>query len=103
MSPNNDSSSYRADMVSRIYGLFFTMSCSRGLGSGMDSRSESDGQEDNDDHTVPLLHGAGDGSHGSMTGRPGLEGANSDAEDLPTMGRVPLDASARLEAQGLGA
>lgn len=79
------------------------MSSSRGLGSGMDSRSESDGQEDNDDHTVPLLHGAGDGSHGSMTGRPGLEGANSDAEDLPTMGRVPLDASARLEAQGLGA
>ncbi|XP_078367466.1 uncharacterized protein LOC144651409 isoform X2 [Oculina patagonica] len=73
---------------------------SRGLGSGMDSRSESDGHEDNEDNTLPLLHGAGDGSNGS-TGRPGLEGANSDVEDLPNQGGLPLDASTRLETQGI--
>ena len=80
----------------------FAMLSSRGLGSGMDSRSESDGHEDSDDNTLPLLHGAGDGSNSSSTRRPGLEGGNSDAEDLATMNRVPLDASSRLEAQGLG-
>ena len=74
---------------------------SRGLGSGMDSRSESDGHEDNDENTLPLLHGAGDGSNGSA-GRPGLEGANSDVEDLPTQGGLPLDVSSRLETQGIG-
>ena len=67
----------------------------------MDSRSESDGHEDNDDNTLPLLHGAADGSNGS-TGRPGLEGANSDVEDLPNQGGLPLDASTRLETQGIG-
>ena len=67
----------------------------------MDSRSESDGHEDNDDRTPPLLHAAGDGSNGS-TGRPGLEGANSDAEDLPTVVGMPLDVGIRLEAPGLG-
>lgn len=67
----------------------------------MDSRSESDGHEDNDDNTMPLLHGAGDGSNGSA-GRPGLEGANSDAEDFPAQGVLLLDASPRLETQGIG-
>ena len=67
----------------------------------MDSRSESDGHEDNDDNTMPLLHGAGDGRNGSA-GRPGLEGANSDAEDFPAQGVLPLDASSRLETQGIG-
>ena len=82
-----------------IKGFFH---CSgRGLGSGMDSRSESDGHEDNDENTLPLLHGAGDGSNGSA-GRPGLEGANSDVEDLPVQGGLPLDASSRLETQGIG-
>lgn len=79
----------------------FSFGSSRGLGSGMDSRSESDGHEDNEDNTLPLLHGAGDGSNGS-TGRPGLEGANSDVEDLPNQGGLPLDASTRLETQGIG-
>lgn len=67
----------------------------------MDSRSESDGHEDNDENAIPLLHGAGDGSNGSA-GRPGLEGANSDVEDLPTQGGLPLDLSSRLETQGIG-
>jgi len=67
----------------------------------MDSRSESDGHEDNDENAMPLLHGAGDGSNGSA-GRPGLEGANSDVEDLPTQGGLPLDLSSRLETQGIG-
>lgn len=67
----------------------------------MDSRSESDGHEDNDENLLPLLHGAGDSGNGS-TGRPGLEGANSDVEDLPIQGGLPLDASTRLETQGLG-
>lgn len=81
--------------------MFFCTS-SRGLGSGMDSRSESDGHEENEDNnTLSLLHAAGDGSNGSA-GRPGLEGANSDAEDIPTIGGLPLDASSRLETQGLG-
>lgn len=80
----------------------FVFHCSsRGLGSGMDSRSESDGHEDNDENTLPLLHGAGDGRSNSA-GRPGLEGANSDVEDLPTQGGFPLDASSRLETQGIG-
>ena len=80
--------------------MFFCTS-SRGLGSGMDSRSESDGHEENEDNTLSLLHAAGDGSNGSA-GRPGLEGANSDAEDTPSIGGLPLDTSSRLEAQGLG-
>lgn len=67
----------------------------------MDSRSESDGHEDNEEVTLPLLHGAGDGSNGS-TGRPGLEGANSDVEDLPVQSGPPLDASTRQETQGIG-
>ena len=67
----------------------------------MDSRSESDGHEDNDENTLPLLHGAGDGRSNSA-GRPGLVGANSDVEDLPTQGGLPLDASSRLETQGIG-
>ena len=89
-----------------VHGKFFHQECSlctssRGLGSGMDSRSESDGHEEDEDNTLPLLHAAGDGSNGSA-GRPGLEGANSDAEDIPSVGRLPLDASSGLEAQGLG-
>ena len=75
---------------------FFTSS--RGLGSGMDSRSESDGQEGSEDNTLSMLHAPGDGSNG----RPGLEGGNSDAEDVPTVTGLPIDASNRLEAQGLG-
>ena len=67
----------------------------------MDSRSESDGHEDNDSNTPPVLHASGDGSNGNAS-RPGLEGANSDAEDLPGTGGLPLDTSIRLEAQGLG-
>ncbi|XP_068724654.1 centrosomal protein of 192 kDa-like isoform X2 [Montipora capricornis] len=70
---------------------------SRGLGSGMDSCSESDGQEGSEDNTVSMLHAPGDGSNG----RPGLEGGNSDAEDVPTVSGLPIDASNRLEAQGL--
>lgn len=67
----------------------------------MDSRSESDGHEDSDGSTPPLVHAAGDGSN-NTTGRPGLEGANSDVEDIPSVGRLPLDTSSRLETQGLG-
>ena len=67
----------------------------------MDSRSESDGHEDNDEDTSPLLHGAGDGSNDS-TGRPGLEGANSDVEDLQFQNRPSLDASNRQETQAIG-
>lgn len=64
----------------------------------MDSRSESDGQESSDDNTLSIPHVTGDGSNG----RPGLEGANSDAEDLPAVNGLPLDTSNRLETQGLG-
>ena len=87
----------------QLYGYLKCSFCvsSRGLGSGMDSRSESDGHEGSDSTTPPLLHAAGDGSN-DTTGRPGLEGANSDAEDIPSVGRLPLDTSSRLEAQGLG-
>ena len=64
----------------------------------MDSRSESDGQESSDDNTLSIPHVTGDGSNG----RPGLEGANSDTEDLPAVNGLPLDTSNRLETQGLG-
>lgn len=67
----------------------------------MDSRSESDGHEDNDEDTSPLLHGAGDGSNDSR-GRPGLEGANSDVEDLQLQNGPSLDASNRQETQAIG-
>ncbi|XP_074619097.1 uncharacterized protein LOC141877946 isoform X2 [Acropora palmata] len=77
--------------------IFSQSFSSRGLGSGMDSRSESDGQESSDDNTLSILHVTGDGSNG----RPGLEGANSDAEDLPAVNGLPLDTSNRLETQGL--
>ena len=87
--------------TSKTSGNSALCTSSRGLGSGMDSRSESDGHEEDEDNTLPLLHAAGDGSNGSA-GRPGLEGANSDAEDIPSVGRLPLDASSGLEAQGLG-
>ncbi|XP_022796822.1 uncharacterized protein LOC111335223 isoform X4 [Stylophora pistillata] len=73
---------------------------SRGLGSGMDSRSESDGQEDCDEVTSPPLHGAGDGSN-DITGRPGLEGANSDVEDLQIQNGPSLDANNRQETQAI--
>ena len=79
-----------------LFGLLLISS--RGLGSGMDSRSESDGQESSDDNTLSIPHVTGDGSNG----RPGLEGANSDAEDLPAVNGLPVDTSNRLETQGLG-
>lgn len=82
--------------ISYFFGLFLISS--RGLGSGMDSRSESDGQESSDDNTLSIPHVTGDGSNG----RPGLEGANSDTEDLPAVNGLPLDTSNRLETQGLG-
>ena len=86
-------------IVELIYCLFgLLLISSRGLGSGMDSRSESDGQESSDDNTLSIPHVTGDGSNG----RPGLEGANSDAEDLPAVNGLPLDTSNRLETQGLG-
>ena len=67
----------------------------------MDSRSESDGQEDCDEVTSPPLHGAGDGSN-DITGRPGLEGANSDVEDLQIQNGPSLDANNRQETQAIG-
>ena len=84
------------ELICCLFGLLLISS--RGLGSGMDSRSESDGQESSDDNTLSIPHVTGDGSNG----RPGLEGANSDAEDLPAVNGLPLDTSNRLETQGLG-
>ncbi|XP_032230140.2 uncharacterized protein LOC5505880 isoform X2 [Nematostella vectensis] len=77
-------------------------STSRGLGSGMDSRSGSDIEQEDElditpsnqveDQQRPDSHDVGDGRHSGMAvGRPGLEGANSDTEDVPAQGRPSSD------------